>query len=164
MSPSLAGVEAWRASDELPPGAYVSRPSNVEPDTSSNNYPQALVDWRVAGGQFTGAEKRDWITFTEGAMGRIVQLIEACGQEVPTEDFKDYGGLRDWVVAMLKKDGIITELVVREEPWVGKDGETRMGTKIKGYRKVGPGSDVPDDVSGFQSGPNVAKPKDDLPF
>jgi hypothetical protein len=156
MGVSLTGVEAWRASDELPPGAYVSRPANVERDKSSSGNPQVLVDWRVAGGEFKGAEKRDWVTLTEPAMGRIVQLIEACGEQVPQEDFASYDELADWLAGMLKKDSVLTELVVREEPWTGKDGETRMGTKVKGYRRPGPGSDIPSDASEFQSGAKVA--------
>jgi hypothetical protein len=159
MGINLGGVEAWSASDEVPPGAYVAKPTNVERGQSKSNAKneQITVDWRVIAGPFTGAEKRDWVTLTENSMGRIVQLIEACGHEVPTEDFKDYGELADWIAEKVLKDAAVTtEIVVREEPWTDKEGKERQGTKVKGYRRPGPGSDVPNDASGFQSGPNVS--------
>lgn len=164
MGISLNGVEAWRASDELPPGAYVAKATNVEPDKSQAGNPQAVVDWRVAAGEYTGAEKRDWVTITEPAMGRVVQLIEACGQEVPQQDFASFEALRDWLVEMLRK-GPAAEMILRNETYVGRDGDAREGTKIKGYRRPTT-SDIPSDTSEFASGPNVATgpQKDKLPF
>jgi hypothetical protein len=149
---TLAGVDAWAAGDQLEAGAYVVRAASVERTKSKADNEQIQVDWRVLGGPFKGAEQRDWITFTENAMGRVVQVLQAIGQEVPDTNFASYGELADWVAGVLKKDAV-TEVIIRLEP--GQKDPNREFPKVAGYRKPSP-SDIPSDASGFTAGPAVA--------
>lgn len=166
MGINLGGTTAWAVDDRIEPGSYVAKSVTVERMKSSNKNEQVQVDWRVMGGQYKGAEQRDWITFTESAMGRVVQVIEAIGEQVPQQDFASYGELADWLAEILKK-GAVTEMVIRLEP--GRKDPSKEFPTIAGYRKPNP-SDVPADTSGFSSGPKVngngagADDKSKLPF
>jgi len=166
MGVNLSGTAAWAVGDQIEPGSYIAKATTVERMKSSRDNEQVQVDWRIMDGQFKGAEQRDWITFSEAAAGRVVQLIEACGQEVPQSDFSSYGELADWVAEMLRK-GAVTEMVIRNEP--SQKDPSKEWPKVAGYRKPNP-SDVPSDTSGFSSGPKVSgagKSDDDskpLPF
>lgn len=153
MAINLGGVTAWAAGDQLEPGAYIVKATAVERTQSKSNSAneQVQVDWRVMAGPYKGAEQRDWITFTEPAMGRVVQVIEAVGQQVPQQDFSSYGDLADWLASVLEK-GAVTEAIIRLEP--GRTDPTKEFPKVAGYRKPNP-SDIPNDASGFASAPTV---------
>lgn len=156
MGISLAGEKAWAVSEQLPPGTYVMRPApgGVERDQSTGGNEQVKIDWRVAAGEYTGSERRDWVTFTQASMGRVVQLIEACGEQVPQQDFASYGELADWVAGMLKKDnGPLVEAVVRLKP--DRKDSSKEWPEIVGYRRPGPESDVPGSASDVTGGPGV---------
>lgn len=152
MGISLGGVKAWDVSEMLPPDTYLMRPApgGVERAVSSNGNEQVQVTWRVAYGEFQGAEQRDWVTFTETAMGRVVQLIEACGEQVPQQDFASYADLADWVAGMLKKDGVVTEAVIRLKP--GRKDPSKEFPEVIGYRQ-------PTDLPSGGSGVTGASPK-----
>jgi hypothetical protein len=163
---SLKGEKAWSVDEQIPPGTYLFRPApnGLEKDESGNKAPQIKVNWRVAAGEYTGAERLDWVTFTENAMGRVVQLLEACGLEVPQEDFASYEALRDWVLEQLSKDGIQTMGVVRLKE--SRKDPSKSFPEIVGY-KAPSESDIPNDTSGFAKGPNVggqARDNDKVPF
>lgn len=151
MGISLAGTEAWGVGDRLENGTYLMRPApgGVERTKSKNENEQVQVNWRVAFGDFTGAEQKDWVTFTETAMGRVVQLIEACGEQVPQQDFASYGELADWVAGMLKK-GPAVEAVVRVKP--SRTDASKEYPEIIGYRQ-------PTDLPSGGSGATGASPK-----
>lgn len=139
MSPSLAGVEPFRVDDRLEPGSYIAKPvTPVERKKSkSGGDPQIQVDWRVATGDWKGAEQREWITFTDRSLGNVVQVLQACGIEVPDKEFKDLMEMRDWVADELDK-APATEIVVRweERTYVDDSGEAKTvnGPTIKGHR------------------------------
>ena len=138
--PSLAGVDPFRVDDRLEPGSYLVKPvTPVERKLSkSSKAPQIQVDWRVAAGDWKGAEQREWLTFTDPALGGIVQVIQACGLEVPQTEFPSYEAMRDWLADELDK-GPVTEIVVRNEErtYVDSAGEakTANGPTIKGHRR-----------------------------
>lgn len=159
---NLGGVKAWDVSDQLPPGTYIMRPApdGVERTKSSGDNEQVQVDWRVVAGEYTGAERRDWITFTENAKGRVVQLLEACGIEVPQTDFASYGELADWVAEQLRK-GAVVEAVVRLKP--DRKDPSKEWPEIAGYRWPSQ-SDIDSSAAGFQSGPKVGGGDKSLPF
>jgi hypothetical protein len=167
MPVSFSGVEAWSASDQLQPGVYRVKATGVEAKVSSGGNPQVQVDWRVLDGDFVGAEQRDWITITNASMGRVVQLLNAIGVEVPGEEFDSREAVSKWLAGVLEK-GLVCEMIVRNESWVGRDGEAREGVKVKGYRPPSAGSsDVDSDASGFQQGPKTAESGangEELPF
>lgn len=151
MGINLGGTTAWAVDDRIEPGAYIAKATAAERTKSANDNEQIQVDWRIMGGPFKGAEQRDWITFTENAMGRVVQLIEAVGEQVPQQDFASYGELADWVAGVLGK-GAVTEMVIRLEP--GRKDPSKEFPKVAGYRKPSP-SDIPSDTAGFSGGPSV---------
>lgn len=145
---NLSGVEAWRADDQLPPDTYVMQVIEAEESQSSAGNPQIVLDLRVTAGEWRGAEKRDWVTITESSLGRVVQVLEAFGIEIPEGEFEFKPS--DLV-------GKTAEVVLREETYVvapekrkGSDDDgTRTGVKVKGYKPVTPGSDLDNDMSGF---------------
>lgn len=154
---SLKGEKAWQVSDVLPPDTYLFKPETVVRDQSRNGNEVIRVDWRVVAGNYQGAEKRDNVTVVEASVGRVVQLIEACDQQVPQEDFDSYAELADWVAKMLQDKRPLVEGIVREETYVvsaerrrgSDDSGERTGTKIAGYRKPSQ-SDLDNDTSGFK--------------
>jgi hypothetical protein len=167
---NLSGTAAWSVDEQIPPGTYLFRPApgGVETDESSNGNPQVKINWRVAAGEFTGAERLDWLTFTEAAMGRVVQLLEACAIEVPQADFAGYGELRDWVAEQLRKPETQTMGVVRLKE--SRKDPSKSFPEIVGYKRPSP-SDLDNDASGFTSGPKVGAgangsggDRDKLPF
>ena len=161
--PSLQGVEAWRADDRLEPGSYIAQAVTIERAKSKQENPQVKVDWRVAAGEFKGAEQTDWITLTEPAMGRVVQVLEAAGIPTPDTEFESYEKMADWLAKALAN--VTLEIVVRlEDDRQGRvdesTGEVKQWPAIKGYRQVS-NSDVPSNGVGAP-GPQV---KDEsLPF
>ncbi len=163
---SLTGVQAWRVDDRLEPGTYLMTLFDVERKQSSKNDPQVVMDWRVAAGDFKGAEQRDWMTFWgDGALGNVVQILDACEIAVPEEEFKDFAGMADWFAKVLGAFKGRVEAVVRQgESYTDRDGELREGgPKIAGYRRPGSGSDVPEDSSDFAQAPKTAT-DDKAPF
>jgi hypothetical protein len=157
-------VEAWRVNDQLPPDSYLAAPvTPVTRKDSKKGDPQIEVDWRVASGDWKGAEQRDWFTFMESTLGGVAQLLEACAIDRPTQEFDSYEQMRDWVADELDK-APRTVMVVRNEAdrYQKKDG-TWVDTerpKIQGYRRPDEG-DLSSDASGFNGAPKV---KDDAPF
>lgn len=156
---SFKGVEGWKPDDRLPPDTYLMRAMSPERRESSGKNAQVQIDWRVIDGQFKGAEQRDWITFTEPAMGNIVAVCEACDIDISAQEFDNYGAAADWFCKQLEEKQPVAEVVIRNDSWEGTNRETgqketREGPKVKGYRRPNP-SDIPNDTAGFASGPNV---------
>jgi hypothetical protein len=158
MGVSLSGVDAWSADDQLEPGTYRMVAGATERKDSSNGNPQVQVDWSVTAGPYRGAEQRDWITVTEKAMGRVVQVLEAAAVEIPSTEFESHGALADWLVGALK--GKTVDAVVRLEP--GRKDPSKEWPTIKGYKRPLEGSDVPAD--GPSGGVTVKADDKPLPF
>lgn len=158
---SLKGQEAWRVDDQLPPDSYMVVLAEKERTASSNQNPQVKLTWRVDAGEYRGAEQLDWVTFTDPALGRVVQLLDACGISLPDDNFDSHQLLRDWVDSQLVVGKTRCEAVVRMEP--DRNDATKEWPRIKGYRKPMGGSDVPNDTSGFANGASAVK-NSDVPF
>lgn len=156
MGIGLNNVKAWSDPDQLEPGPYLVQPLEATAEESSNKNPQVKVEWRVVGGPFKGAEKADWVTFTEPAMGRVVQLLEACEIALPEADFDSYEAARDWVLAQLKEKQPKVTAIVRNKPdrkgRTNDDGSVKEWPEIAGYRKPSEG-DLDNDASEFAANP-----------
>jgi hypothetical protein len=156
MGISLGGVAAWSAGDQLEPGTYRFIPTSIEREQSSNGNPQVKVGWSVNAGPYRGSEIRDWITLTERAMGRVVQVLEAAAIDIPAQEFESYEQMADWLAGALKGkqvDGVVRLKPDRKDP-------SKEWPEIVGYKRPLEGSDVPAD--GPSNAPAVGKP--DLPF
>lgn len=163
---SLAGVQAWKVDDRIPPDTYLMVLGDLERKDSRKGDPQIVMDWRVAAGEYRGAEQRDWLTlWGDGALGNVVQLLDACEIPVPTEEFPDLGAMADWLAKTVGEFKGRVEAVVRQgDPYTDSEGvEREGGPKIVGYRKPGPGSDVDNDSSGFAQGPKTAASNGEKP-
>lgn len=155
MKLKTSGVDAWSGTgDQLPPGSYVVKVVSAEEATSKNGNPQVVVDLQVAEGDFAGAEIRDWITITEASMGRVVQALQGLGIDTSRDVDLDVGELV----------GRRAEVVVREDTYVDRQGETRTSMKVKGYRPVSRASDVPSDFPEGQAPANGKKNDDGQPL
>lgn len=154
MGASLSGVSAWSVDEQIPPGTYLLQPApgGVEKDVSTSQHPQIKVNWRVAAGEYRGAERLDWVTFSEKSGGRVVQLLEACAIEIPQQDFASQEELRDWVLEQLLKDGVQAMGVIRMKE--SRKDPSKEFPEIVGYKRPTQ-SDLDNDASGFASGPKV---------
>jgi hypothetical protein len=152
----LSKTDAWRADDQLPPGTYLMKIIEAEDGTSSGGNPQIVLDLAVVGGEWKGAEKRDWITVTEASLGRVVQVLQAFDYPIPEGEFE---------LKVADLVGRTAEVVLRPESWTDREGNAREGVKVKGYRRPGTSSDVDNDASGFANGNGGTPQKDEkLPF
>ena len=157
MGISLGGVAAWSADDQLEPGTYRFTPSAIEREQSSAGNPQVKVTWSVAAGPYRGSDMKDWITFTEKAMGRVVQVLEAAAIEIPAQEFDSYEQMADWLAGALK--GRTVDGVVRLKP--SRKDPSKEWPEIVGYKRPLEGSDVPTDGLSNAPGKSDGKP---LPF
>jgi hypothetical protein len=165
MGISLNGVSAWTADDQLEPGTYRMTAGAIERTESSRGNPQVKVTWGVSAGPYRGAERPDWITVTEPALGRIAQVIEAAGIPAPTQEFDTYEQMADWLAGALK--GATVDAVIRLKPdrkgTVDKEtGQVKEWPEIVGFKRPLEGSDVPAD--GPSNAPGVQADKPKLPF
>jgi hypothetical protein len=158
MGISLSGVSAWTADDQLEPGTYRMTAGEITRETSSNQNPQVKVEWSVAAGQYRGAEQRDYITITERALGRVVQVLEAAGIQTPQQEFESYEQMADWLAGALK--GATVDAVVRLKP--DRKDPSKEWPEIVGYKRPLEGSDVPAD--GPSNGAAVQADSKPLPF
>lgn len=123
MKLSLDNVEAWAAGDILPPGTHVCRIDNATEGTSRGGHPQIELDLRCTVGEFEGGTLKDWVVVTQASLGRVRQLLEASGLDIPPGEFElDASAL----------NGRPVQIIVREE--TKPDGGT--ATRVKGYEQV----------------------------
>jgi hypothetical protein len=158
MGISLGGVAAWSADDQLEPGTYRFTPASIEREQSSAGNPQVKVEWAVAAGPYRGSAIKDWVTFTEKAMGRVVQILEAAAIDIPAAEFESYEAMADWFAGALK--GKSVDGLVRLEP--SRKDPSKEWPTIKGYKRPLEGSDVPAD--GPSNGVSVQADSKPLPF
>lgn len=151
----LSDVKPWTPGSMPPPGTYTARIENCEEGTSRNNYPQLILSWTVVGGEYDGAEIREWITITEATRGKVVALLQATGVEITPGDF-------ELTPAMLT--GKLAEIVVHKEPHHAEEG--KMVTKVAGHREP-PGAVASSASNGARAraqSADVAPDTEDLPF
>jgi hypothetical protein len=118
---NLDGVEPWAAGEILPPGEHVCRIDSAEESTSSGGHPQFELEMRCTAGDYVGGSIRDWIVITSATLGKVRQLLEATGLQIPSGAFAfDASSLR----------GRGVKILVREEPT--QDG-TGTRSRVKAY-------------------------------
>lgn len=144
---NLADVEPWRAGAPPPPGSYVCRIDDAREGTSSGGHPQLELSWTVSGGDYQGAEIRDWLVVIETTRGKVVALLQAVGIEIAGGEFE---------LRVADLIGRVAEVVLRSEPSY-KDPE-RMVTRVAGYRPAG------QQPVGAGANGAGAKSPEDLPF
>jgi len=117
---NLSGEEAWSAGGGLiQPGIHSCKITEAKEGTSSGGYDQ--IELELTNDQ--GATIRDWLVITPKTLGKIKQVLDACGVGVPEGEF-------DLTASDLQ--GKSAEIVVAEEP--GQDGNTR--SRVKAYREA----------------------------
>ncbi|CAB4197815.1 hypothetical protein UFOVP1313_33 [uncultured Caudovirales phage] len=163
-------VEAWDVSSAggsadsfLGAGDHVVTVQEVDgTTTSSGGYPQ--IELRL--GNESGSI-RDWLVITPSTYGKIAQVIQALGVELPdaeTEISQD-----DHRVAQGYLDGWIGKsvgVIARDEP--AYNDPSKMRTRIKGYVSVDKITPAPasngGDVQGQAFAPANSGIDADLPF
>jgi hypothetical protein len=140
---NLDEVEAWSGSGPPPPGTHVARIDSAAEGESSGGYPQIELDLRVTAGDANGATIRDWLVAIPSTYGKVKQLLEAAGVEIPQGAF---------ALDVSVLEGRPVQIVVRENEYLG---EKRM--RVMAYEPV----------NGAVSNPTpagVAVGDDDIPF
>lgn len=122
MSPfdmDVTDVEAWEASDILPPGTHKVEVIKAEEGTSSGGHPQLELELRAYTGEHQDGTIRDWIVVIPSTAGKVKQILEAFGIEklvgYGAEDFKSRRA----------------QIIVRTEP---RDGQEY--SKVRAYEPV----------------------------
>lgn len=147
---SLDDVEPWKAGGViLNPGTHPIRVVDEEVKLDGD-HPVVLVTLEAIGGEEKGGEIRDWIHVTENSLGRIAQIYEAFGVEIPSGEF-------EWIP--LK--GRSAKAVVRQSP--GRDDPKKMFSEVKAYLPL---SEEDAAVAGLEEAFDAEQVKDDkdIPF
>jgi hypothetical protein len=150
---SLDGVEPWSAGGMiLNPGNHPVTVVDEEID-ETGDHPVVMLQMEAIGGEETGGEVRDWVHITNKSLGRVAQIYEAFGVEIPSGEF-------EWIP--LK--GRNAKAVVREEP--RRDDPSKNRTVVKGYSNLGGDSDVAAVASAVVATPiaGATGAADDIPF
>lgn len=133
MSPfnlTLDGVEAWKGGNgPPPPGEYMCRIDDAGEGYSSNNHPQIELSLSVATGEFQGATLRDWVVVIPETLGKVRQLLEAAGMQIPQGEFQ---------MSAHDLRGRSVQAVIREEDWRGKKRTRVIGYGRPGAQPAGP--------------------------
>ena len=152
-------ADPWEVSTDklLPEGNHVVDIQDAETGTSNNGNFQIVLKFGNADGTI-----RDWLTVTENTVGKVVQLANATGVPLPTdEDIED--GLKLKQSYVDKFFGKRVGIVIREEVDNRDVSKTRL--RVQGY--VEPGrvakSDIPNGTNQFQAAA-ATKSDDDFPF
>jgi hypothetical protein len=117
---SLDDVEAWKAGGViLNAGTHPIRVVDEEVKLDGD-HPVVLVTLEAIGGEEKGGEIRDWIHVTERTLGRIAQIYEAFGVEVPAGEF-------EWIPLKGKQ----SKAIVRNVP--GRDDPSKTFSEVKAY-------------------------------
>jgi hypothetical protein len=122
--PALDSVEAWKGGAVLPPGWHDIRVAEVSEGTSSGGHPQAELKMENPEGSI-----RDWVTVTAESLGRVKQVLEAFGIEIPEGKFA-----MDWA----QLAGCSARIFVAEEQ--KNDGSGQMRSTVKAYEPSTVGS------------------------
>jgi hypothetical protein len=158
---SLDDVEPWK------PGGVILRTGThpikvVEEEVklpgeegSTSDHPVVILTCEAIGGEERGGEIRDWVHVTENTLGRIAQIYEAFGVEVPSGEF-------EWIP--LK--GRQAKAVVREKP--GRNDPSKTFSEVASYVALAGGEEVISQIKeefGATEVPGGGGAKDDdIPF
>jgi hypothetical protein len=136
---SLDDVEPWKGGGViLNPGTHPIVVVDEEVDLEGD-HPVVKVQLEAIGGDEKGGEIRDWIHVTEKTLGRIAQIYEAFGIDIPSGEF-------EWIPLKGKR----AKAIIRKEP--RRDGEldeatgkVKLVSEVKSYVPLGE-SDAVDQV------------------
>jgi len=126
---NLDNVEPWKGL-ALPPGLHQVRCAEAEEGTSAGGHFELHFTWEATGGEHQGGTVQDWVQVTDATLGKVRQVLDACGVQVPGGQFKLGASLFD---------GRVCDVVVRERP--KPDGTPRL--EVMGYQRPRSRSDVP---------------------
>jgi hypothetical protein len=148
---NLDGVEAWKGAQMLPPGRHLCRCIDAEEGRSSGGHFELHLTWEAITGEHTGGQLQDWVQVTQSALGKIRQLLNATGADVPAGEFS--------LSAQMFR-GRTAELVAREgrKP----NGDVRM--EVAAYNAPPKGSDLGTDQGREFTHSTTASPADAPPF
>lgn len=89
-------------------------------DGYDGDHPVVILTLEAIAGDEKGGEIRDWVHVTEKTLGRIAQIFEAFGVEIPSGEF-------EWISIKGKQ----AKAVVREEP--GRKDPSKKFSEVKSY-------------------------------
>jgi len=123
---SLDDVEPWKGGGLiLRAGSHPVRVVDEEikepgKDGYEGDHPVVILTLEATGGEEKGGEIRDWVHITQEALGRVAQIYEAFGVEVP-------GGEFEWISCKGKQ----AKAVVREKP--GRKDPSKTFSEVQSY-------------------------------
>jgi hypothetical protein len=129
MSNPFATEDAWEVStgDLIPVGDFVCSIESVATGRSGGNYPQIELEVKTGDNR----TRKDWLVITPNTIGKVVQLLKACGAGTPPDEVvrEDYAIEESW----LRKNvlGKRVGVIVREEEKYNDPG--KFVPKIRGY-------------------------------
>lgn len=142
----MTDVETWTTGDILPPGHHEIQVVSSDQGQSSGGHPQLELELTATGGEYEGGSIRDWIVVIPSTAGKVKQLLEALGVEVPN------GALSFNAGDLVDKRA---RILVREEQ--GQDGKLR--SKVKSYE-----ASEGEPAAAGVDGAGAKQDKDPLPF
>lgn len=83
----LQEVEAWKGGAYLGIGIHDVKCIKAEETTSSNDNPQIELEWESIAGEEKGSTIKDWIVVIPATLGKVKQMMEACGVDIPKGAF-----------------------------------------------------------------------------
>lgn len=149
---SLDDVEPWKAGGViLNPGTHPVRVVDEEVKLDGD-HPVVLITLEATAGEEKGGEIRDWIHVTENTLGRIAQIYQAFGVEIPSGEF-------EWISLRDRR----AKAVVREVP--GRDDPSKKFSEVKAYLALGEADVAAAAIEKeFDAKPAGAKDDKDIPF
>lgn len=139
----MKDVDAWEAGDILPAGHHDIEVASAAEGQSTGGHPQLELELTATGGEYEGGRIRDWVVVIPSTAGKVKQVLEAFGVEVPNSSVRfgasDLNGKR-------------ARILVREEP----DQEGKLRARVKAYEPL--------EAVASSNGSTAKKDDDDLPF
>ena len=160
---SLDDVEPWKGGGLiLRSGTHPIRVVDEEikepgKDGYEGDHPVVILTLEAIGGEEQGGEIRDWIHITPDALGKVAQLYEVFGVEVPAGEF-------EWISVK----GRQAKIVVREKP--GRKDPSKKFSEVVSYTKLADGDAVVAGLEEAFDATPVEEPgkgggkDDDIPF
>jgi hypothetical protein len=149
---SLENVEPWQGGTVLSPGSHPVRCTDAEEGRSAGGHFELHLTWEATGGPEKGGTIQDWVQVTQSTLGKVRQLMEACGVSVPAGEFE---------LSAAKLQGAQCTVVVRERP----TNKGTMRNEIVAYQGAAPHSDLgADQGREFVHAGGNSKPDDPPPF
>jgi hypothetical protein len=160
---SLDDVEPWKGGGLiLRSGTHPIRVVDEEikepgKDGYEGDHPVVVLTLEAIGGEEQGGEIRDWVHITPDALGKVAQLYEVFGVEVPSGEF-------EWISIK----GRQAKIVVREKP--GRKDPSKKFSEVVSYTALAGHDEAVEALKGAFDASEVEEPgkgggkDDDIPF